>query len=94
MTVPGTVPAVAGGTAPEPAVLVTSRSFSSGALDLAAELEAAGLTVRRGPADHDLRLLRPLLAGSVAWIAGTGPVTAAHLSAAPRRCRSHSASPG
>ncbi|MFP5282937.1 MAG: NAD(P)-dependent oxidoreductase, partial [Actinomycetes bacterium] len=75
---------MAGGTAPEPAVLVTSRSFSSGALDLAAELEAAGLTVRRGPADHDLRLLRPLLAGSVAWIAGTGPVTAAHLSAAPR----------
>lgn len=64
-------------------VLVTSRSFSSGAQDLLGELEAAGATVVRGPADHNLPTLRSLLHGSVGWIAGTGPVTAAHLDAAP-----------
>ncbi|MEE6261684.1 NAD(P)-dependent oxidoreductase [Plantactinospora sonchi] len=65
-------------------VLVTSRSFSSGSRDLLGELHAAGLTVVRGPADHRLDALRPLLAGTVGWIAGTGPVTEAHLAAAPR----------
>jgi D-3-phosphoglycerate dehydrogenase len=64
-------------------VLVTSRSFSSGDLDLAAELDAAGCTVRTGPPDHDLDALAPLLADAVCWVAGTGPVTAAHLDAAP-----------
>jgi D-3-phosphoglycerate dehydrogenase len=67
-----------------PTVLVTSRSFSSGDLDLDSELEAAGASVVRGPAEHDLPALRTDLARSVAWIAGTGPVTAAHLDAAPR----------
>lgn len=64
-------------------VLVTSRSFSSGSRDLVGELEAVGATVVRGPADHDLLTLRSLLHGSIGWIAGTGPVTAAHLDAAP-----------
>lgn len=62
---------------------MTSRSFSSGDLDLVAELEAAGCAVRTGPADHDLERLAPLLADAVAWVAGTGPVTSAHLDAAP-----------
>jgi D-3-phosphoglycerate dehydrogenase len=65
-------------------VLVTSRSFSSGSRDLLAELAAAGLDVVRGPATHDPEALRGPLASAVAWIAGTGPVTAAHLAAAPR----------
>ncbi|MFI7490199.1 NAD(P)-dependent oxidoreductase [Micromonospora echinaurantiaca] len=65
-------------------VLVTARSFSSGYRDLVGELEAAGATVVRGPADHDLPALRPLLHESVGWIAGTGPVTRAHFDAAPR----------
>lgn len=64
-------------------VLATSRSFSSGDLDLAAELRAAGCRVVRGPSDHDLEALRPLLAEVTHWVAGTGPVTAAHLDAAP-----------
>jgi D-3-phosphoglycerate dehydrogenase len=64
-------------------VLVTSRSFSTGGVDLVARLEATGLTVVRGPATHDLEALRPVLADAVAWIAGTGPVTEAHLAAAP-----------
>ncbi len=66
-----------------PTVLVTSRSFSSGDLDLVAELTAAGCTIVTGPSDHDLETLRPLLAPVTAWVAGTGPVTAAHLDAAP-----------
>ena len=64
-------------------VLVTSRSFSSGDLDLAAELSAAGCRLVPGPPDHDLGVLRPLLASATAWIAGTGPITAEHLDAAP-----------
>jgi D-3-phosphoglycerate dehydrogenase len=53
-------------------------------VDLVARLAEAGHSVRTGPADHDLEALRPLLAGADAWVAGTGPVTAAHLEAAPR----------
>lgn len=71
-----------GGAAPT-TVLVTSRSFSSGDLDLAAELTEAGCRTVTGPADHDLEALRPLLSGARAWIAGAGPVTPAHLDAAP-----------
>lgn len=64
-------------------ILATSRSFSSGSRDLLAELAAAGHTVTVAGSSHDLEELRPLLADAVAWIAGTGPVTAAHLDAAP-----------
>ena len=64
-------------------VLVTSRSFSSGDLDLVAVLRAAGLTVAFGDHKHELPRLAPPLAQAVAWIAGAGPVTAAHLYAAP-----------
>lgn len=64
-------------------VLVTSRSFSSGDLDLAGELSRAGYEIVTGSADHHLETLEPLLAQAAAWIAGTGPVTAAHLDAAP-----------
>lgn len=64
-------------------MLVTSRSFGAGDLDLRTELTQAGCEVRTGPADHDLDALAPLLARTVAWVAGTGPVTAAHLDAAP-----------
>lgn len=65
-------------------VLVTSRSFSSGSRDLVAELAAGGLEVVRGPVTHDLAALRDPLGTAVAWIAGTGPVTDAHLAGAPR----------
>jgi D-3-phosphoglycerate dehydrogenase len=65
-------------------VLVTSRSFSSGDLDLVGELSRAGCEIVTGPADHRLETLEPLLAQATAWIAGTGPVTGAHLDAAPR----------
>lgn len=68
----------------QPLVLVTSRSFASGNLDVRADLTNSGVRVVNGPIDHDLEVLRPLLADTDAWIAGTGPVTDAHLAAAPR----------
>ncbi|GAA3564949.1 hydroxyacid dehydrogenase [Microlunatus spumicola] len=77
-----TVPPAPDGT--RPVVLATSRSFSSGDADLRGELEAAGCDVRPGAPDHDPDALAPLLAEAVCWIAGTAPVTAAHLDAAPR----------
>lgn len=71
-------------TGTSPVVLVTSRSFSSGDVDARGELEAVGASVVTSPPDHDLNTLRPMLSTAVAWIAGTGPVTAAHLDAAPQ----------
>ncbi len=68
---------------PTRSVVVTSRSFSSGTLDLVGQLEAAGLQVVRAVTDHDLDALREPLAEAVAWVAGTAPVTAAHLALAP-----------
>jgi len=65
-------------------ILVTSRSFSDGDLDLVERATTAGHRIMRGPAHHDLDELRPLLHGTDAWIAGTGPVTDAHLAAAPK----------
>ncbi|WP_309126821.1 phosphoglycerate dehydrogenase [Microbacterium sp.] len=65
-------------------ILVTSRSFSDGDLDLVGRAADAGHRIMRGPAHHDLTELRALLHGADAWIAGTGPVTDEHLSAAPR----------
>ncbi len=67
-----------------PLVVVTSRSYSSGHLDLMQQLADAGADVVRAGPDHDLDRLAPHLADAVAWIAGTGPVTAEHLDRAPK----------
>jgi len=66
-----------------PVTVVTSRSFSSGTWDLVRKLESAGLQVVRAATDHNLDALREPLAEAVAWVAGTAPVTAAHLGLAP-----------
>jgi len=64
-------------------VLVTTRSFSTGSSDVERRLVDAGFLVARGPATHELEALTPLLTETVAWVAGTGPVTAEHLDRAP-----------
>ncbi len=64
-------------------ILTTSRSFSDGDVDLVARAADAGHEIIRGPAHHDLAELAPLLKKADAWIAGTGPITAGHLDAAP-----------
>lgn len=66
-----------------PTVVITSRSFSSGAVDLTGRLERAGLEVVRAATNHDLEALRDPLAHAVAWVAGTAPVTKAHFALAP-----------
>lgn len=63
-------------------VLVTSRSFGSGSLDMEGALEEAGYRVVRGDPHHSLDALVPHLADAVAWIAGTAPVTAQMLAQA------------
>jgi D-3-phosphoglycerate dehydrogenase / 2-oxoglutarate reductase len=65
-------------------VLVTSRSFGSGHQDTAEPLVRRGLRVVRASPKHGLDDLRPELERAVGWIAGTGPITADHLDAAPR----------
>lgn len=65
-------------------LLVTSRSFSSGSLDLEHQANKEGYNVTRGPSHHSLDELRPLLADAVGWIAGTGPITAEHMDNAPK----------
>ncbi|MFX4271809.1 NAD(P)-dependent oxidoreductase [Propionibacteriaceae bacterium Y1685] len=59
-------------------VLVTSRSFDGGSGGLTARLAEAGLEVVRSGPGHELSDLREL-DQVVAWIAGTGPITAEHL---------------
>jgi D-3-phosphoglycerate dehydrogenase / 2-oxoglutarate reductase len=65
-------------------VVVTSRSFSRGRVDLVGRLEQAGLRVVRAAADHAVESLRGPLVTAVAWIAGPAPVTADHFALAPR----------
>ncbi|MGH2429786.1 MAG: phosphoglycerate dehydrogenase [Candidatus Limnocylindria bacterium] len=64
-------------------VLVTTRSFGAGDEDPEALLRAAGLSVVRGDPGHELVMLLPHLARAEGWIAGTAPIGAVHLEAAP-----------
>lgn len=68
----------------ERTVIVTARSFGSGQADPEDLLRRAGLGVVRGDAAHDLAALEGPLVTAEGWIAGTSPITAAHLDLAPR----------
>ena len=52
-------------------ILITSRSFSSGNLDLLAQLTAAGYEPKYADSKHDLTELTKELPDAIAWIAGT-----------------------
>jgi len=67
-----------------PVVVVSTRSFGSGDADPQGHLEAVGLQVVGIAPTHDLDAVGDVLHGAAAWIAGTSPITAAHLAAAPR----------
>ena len=56
-------------------VLVTTRSFSSGSIDVVGLLESTGVRVIRGSAVHDPVELITVLATADAWIAGRAPIT-------------------
>lgn len=64
-------------------VLVTSRSFSSGKVDVGERLRLAGVTLIRRSPSHDLAELRDCLPHVDGWIAGTGPITGEHFDLAP-----------
>ena len=66
-----------------PLVVVSTRSFGSGDRDPQAVLEAAGCRVERIAPSHDLAVVSGALARAHGWIAGTGPISAQHLAAAP-----------
>lgn len=66
-----------------PLVVVSTRSFGSGDADPQGLLEAAGCRVERIATSHDLTGVGEVLAGAAGWIAGTAPITDAHLAAAP-----------
>lgn len=65
-------------------VVVTSRSFATSDPVPQQDLEAAGLAVVRADTRHDPDELARVLPGSVAWIAGTAPISDALLAVAPR----------
>lgn len=67
----------------ERTVLVTARSFGSGEADPEQVLRRAGLRVVRGDPGHELAALEEPLATAEGWIAGTAPITTAHLDLAP-----------
>ena len=60
-------------------VLVTSRSFSSGDLDLHAYLLDNGIEIIKTSTSHEVSELRPLLADCEGWIAGTAQIGRAHV---------------
>lgn len=70
--------------AAERTVVVTARSFGSGEADPEDVLRRAGLRVVRGNPAHELAALEEPLSAAEGWIAGTAPITAAHLDLAPR----------
>jgi D-3-phosphoglycerate dehydrogenase len=63
-------------------IVVSARSFGTGAADPEAQLAEAGYAVDRIDRGHDLGSCATALAGAVGWIAGTGPIGADHLAAA------------
>src|SRR4051812_23462107 len=64
-------------------VLVTTRSFGSGSVDVVRLLESTGIDVVRASGRHDPVELVEVLPGVQAWITGRAPVTAELLDLAP-----------
>jgi len=67
----------------KPLVLISSRSFSTGNLDLNKILIDSGCEIRKISNSHDLAEISSDLANAVAWIAGVAPITSEMLDLAP-----------
>lgn len=67
----------------KPIILVSSRSFSTGKLDLISLLESSGCEVRRISTDHSVESIARDLAVATGWIAGVGKITSEILDLAP-----------
>jgi D-3-phosphoglycerate dehydrogenase len=67
----------------KPLVLISSRSFSTGNLDLNKILIDSGCEIRKISTSHDLAEISSDLANAVAWIAGVAPITSEMLDLAP-----------
>jgi len=67
----------------KPVVLISTRSFSTGNVDLFKILNDSGCEVRKISTNHDVNEIKPDLSDAVAWIAGVAPITDEMLSLAP-----------
>lgn len=67
----------------KPVVLISTRSFSTGNVDLFKILNDSGCEVRKISTNHDVNEIKPDLNDAVAWIAGVAPITDEMLSLAP-----------
>jgi D-3-phosphoglycerate dehydrogenase len=67
----------------KPVVLISTRSFSTGNVDLLKILNDSGCEVRKISTNHDVNEIKPDLNDAVAWIAGVAPITDEMLSLAP-----------
>ena len=67
----------------KPLVLISSRSFSTGNLDLNKILIDSGCEIRKISNTHDLAEISTDLKEAVAWIAGVAPITSEMLDLAP-----------
>lgn len=67
----------------KPVVLISTRSFSTGNVDLFKLLNDSGCEVRKISTNHDVNEIKPDLNDAVAWIAGVAPITDEMLSLAP-----------
>jgi D-3-phosphoglycerate dehydrogenase len=67
----------------KPLVIISSRSFSTGKLDLDKILKDSGCETRKISTTHELSEISSDLKDAVAWIAGVAPITTEMLDLAP-----------
>lgn len=67
----------------KPLVLISSRSFSTGNVDLIKILNDSGCEIRKISSEHKIEEISSDLIDAVAWIAGVAPITDEMMAKAP-----------
>lgn len=67
----------------KPLVLISSRSFSTGDVDLIKILDNSGCEIKKISTDHKIEEISGDLLNAVAWIAGVAPITNEMMAQAP-----------